>query len=169
MQKNIIIAMALAAIVIFSSFQYWSQQRFQRIYQQQSQNLIQNYQQRAAYPTNENEDFFTANQRQSINFTAENNFNKAITSLENEELTEDFRNDFLLGFNFLQKNELVQADFHLQIVANQNCILQPDAAFLLALSALRAENIALAKQFLLKVSNSDNNFKQQAKDILKQL
>jgi hypothetical protein len=173
MNKSIFIALALGGVFIFSGFQYWSLQRYNRIYNQYSENIALGYSQRAVSYQADNQavsaSFFSTQQQKSLVFTTEHNYNQALALLDHEDETGDLRNDFLLGLNFLQKNELSQADFHLKTVATQLCPLQQDAQFLLALSALRSENPEIAKKYLLLISQSENNFTQRAQHILKQL
>jgi len=176
MKKSIFLGLALVGFLSFAGFQYQQQQRYNRIYSEQSQGLALNYIQAAravAQSTSPNLDkniaIFSAQQLQSLDFSAQQQPNQALALLNPEHETGDFRNDFLLGMNFLDKNELQQADFHLQLVANQNCVLRADAQFLLALSALRDQQPERAKKFLYPLTEAENSFQQRAKNILNQL
>ncbi len=152
MKKTVFVGLVLLGFITFAGFQYQQQQRYNLIYIEYSQNLAQSYLETARAVSQSNPEnatgIFSPQQVQSLNFSTQQQPNQALALLNPEHETGDFRADFLLGLNFLDKNELQQADFHLQLVANQDCILRDDARFLLALSALRDNQPELAKKHL---------------------
>lgn len=175
MNKSIFLVLALVGFVSFAGFHYQQQQRYNHIYLEHSQNLAQNYLQAAravAQSTSNNSQnsaIFSPEQLQSLDFSAQQQPNQALALLNPDHETGDFRRDFLIGLNFLEKNELQQADLHLQLVANQDCVLRDDARFLLALSALRDQQPERAKKYLSPLTLAENSFQQRAKNILSQL
>ena len=108
MKKTIFLSLTFCGFIAFAGFRYQQQQAYHHIYVEHSQNLAQSYlpaDRAVAQNNSEMVGIFNPAQLQSLDFTQQQQPNQALALLNPEHETGDFRSDFLLGMNFLQKND----------------------------------------------------------------